>query len=319
MELLLSFATRIMKKYYYFSKNNLKFVEIKNYYRKFATLIFLLSLLTSFIVFGVYFVINETINPNSLVKSLRSENRSLKVKLESALSEFKVVNENLDSISIINNDLRLATNLEPIYDDQRDIGIGGSIFDNVDPTNSDEMQTVITSLQKSIDHAKMKIEFEKNNYNEIETAFTENQKLYDAIPAIKPCEGNYGDRFGIRFHPILKIKRMHNGVDMLSNIGTPVYAPGGGKVEYVGRKGGFGKTIIVNHGFGYKTLYGHLNKYKVKKGQRIKRGDLIALTGSSGKLSTGPHLHYEIKHNGIALNPRNFIFDDVNIFDLVKK
>lgn len=319
MGLLLSFASIIMKKYYYFSKNNLKFVEIKNYYRKITVLLFLLSLLTSFVVFGVYFVINETLNPNSMVKSLRSENISLKVKLESALSEFQTVNENLDSISIINNDLRLATNLEPIYDDQRDIGIGGSIFEDIDPANSDEMQSVITSLQASIDHAKMKIEFEKNNYNEIETALTENQKLYDAIPAIKPCEGNYGDRFGIRFHPILKIKRMHNGVDMLSNIGTPVYAPGGGKVEFVGRKGGFGKTIIVNHGFGYKTLYGHLSKYKVKKGQRIKRGDLIALTGSSGKLSTGPHLHYEIKHNGIALNPRNFIFDDVNIFDLVKK
>ncbi|MCK5456006.1 MAG: M23 family metallopeptidase [Melioribacteraceae bacterium] len=181
------------------------------------------------------------------------------------------------------------------------------------------MQIVITSLQKSIDHAKMKIEFEKNNYNEIETAFNENQKLYDAIPAIKPSEGNYGDRFGVRFHPILKIRRMHNGVDMLSNIGTPVYAPGAGKVEFVGRKGGFGKTIIVNHGFGYKTLYGHLSKYKVKRGQRIERGDLIALTGSSGKLSTGPHLHYEVRHNGIALNPRNFIFDDVNIFDLAKK
>lgn len=319
MGLLLSFASIIMKKYYYFSKNNLKFVEIKNYYRKITVLLFLLSLLTSFVVFGVYFVINETLNPNSMVKSLRSENISLKVKLESALSEFQTVNDNLDSISIINNDLRLATNLEPIYDDQRDIGIGGSIFEDVDPANSDEMQSVISSLQASIDHAKMKIEFEKNNYNEIETALTENQKLYDAIPAIKPCEGNYGDRFGIRFHPILKIKRMHNGVDMLSNIGTPVYAPGGGKVEFVGRKGGFGKTIIVNHGFGYKTLYGHLSKYKVKKGQRIKRGDLIALTGSSGKLSTGPHLHYEIKHNGIALNPRNFIFDDVNIFDLVKK
>ena len=80
-----------------------------------------------------------------------------------------------------------------------------------------------------------------------------------------------------------------------------------------------GKEYTQGIGFGYKTLYGHLSKYKVKRGQRIERGDLIALTGSSGKLSTGPHLHYEVRHNGIALNPRNFIFDDVNIFDLAKK
>jgi murein DD-endopeptidase MepM/ murein hydrolase activator NlpD len=219
----------------------------------------------------------------------------------------------------MNNDLRLAANLEPINDEQRNIGIGGNIFEDVDPTNSDEMQSIITTLQNSIDEAQLKIEFEKENYKEIKTALNENQKLYDAIPAIKPAAGNYGDRFGIRMHPILKIRRMHNGVDMLSNIGTPVYAPGAGKVEFVGRKGGFGKTIIINHGFGYKTLYGHLSKYKVKRGQKVKRGDLIALTGSSGSLSTGPHLHYEVRHNGIALNPRNFIFDDVNIFDLVKK
>jgi murein DD-endopeptidase MepM/ murein hydrolase activator NlpD len=122
----------------------------------------------------------------------------------------------------------------------------------------------------------------------------------------------------MRRHPILKIKRMHNGTDFLSYYNTPVYAPGGGVVEFVGRKGGFGRTIIINHGFGYKTTYAHLNKYKVKKNQKVKRGDLIGLTGSSGSLSTGPHLHYEVRHNGIALNPRNFIFDDVKIFELAQ-
>ena len=144
-----------MKKYYYFSKKNLKFIEIKNYYRKFIFVIFLLSLLTSFLVFGAYFSINEILNPNSAVRNLRSENEELKTKLESSLNDFQNVNLKLDSMSVVNNDLRLATNLEPIYD-QRNIGTGGSIFDNVDPTNSDEMQIVITSLQQSIDDAKLK-------------------------------------------------------------------------------------------------------------------------------------------------------------------
>ncbi len=308
-----------MKKYYYFSKKNLKFIEIKNYYRKLVLIVSLVSLVFSMLIFGAYYTIDEMLNPDSAVNTLRSENEILKEKLQDALNEFQVVNKQLDSISVINNDLRLAANLEPIDDEQRNIGIGGNIFEDVDPTNSDEMQSIITTLQKYIDEAQLKIKFEKENYKEIQSALSENQKLYDAIPAIKPAEGNYGDRFGIRLHPILKIRRMHNGIDMLSNIGTPVYAPGAGKVEFVGRKGGFGKTIIINHGFGYKTLYGHLSKYKVKRGQKVKRGDLIALTGSSGRLSTGPHLHYEVRHNGIALNPRNFIFDDVNIFDLVKK
>ncbi|MBN1300266.1 MAG: M23 family metallopeptidase [Melioribacteraceae bacterium] len=123
----------------------------------------------------------------------------------------------------------------------------------------------------------------------------------------------------MRYHPILKIRRMHYGIDILANRGTEVYAPGAGVVEFVGRKGGHGNTVIINHGFGYKTLYAHLSKFKVKKGQSVKRGDLIALSGSSGSLATGPHLHYEVTHNGIALDPRNFIFDDVKIFEFKKQ
>ncbi|MCK5456966.1 MAG: M23 family metallopeptidase [Melioribacteraceae bacterium] len=163
----------------------------------------------------------------------------------------------------------------------------------------------------------MKIKLENENYSEIKNTFESNSELYDALPAIKPTTGNFGDRFGMRRHPIIKIKRMHNGVDFLPYYNTPVYAPGGGIIEYVGRNGGFGKMVIINHGFGYKTRYAHLNKYKVKKGQKVKRGDLIGLTGNSG-LSTGPHLHYEVRHNGIALNPRNFIFDDIKIFELAQ-
>ncbi len=88
---------------------------------------------------------------------------------------------------------------------------------------------------------------------------------------------------------------------------------------YVGRKGGYGKVVKIDHGFGYATLYAHLSKIEVKKGQKIERGELIAKTGNTGSLSTGPHLHYEVMHNGIRLNPRNFIFDDVKLFDIRQK
>ena len=112
---------------------------------------------------------------------------------------------------------------------------------------------------------------------------------------------------------------MHHGLDFLSNIGDSVHAPGDGVVTFVGNRGGYGKVVRINHGFGYETLYAHLSKFKVKKGQKINRGDLIALSGSSGSLSTGPHLHYEVRHKGISLNPRNFIFEDVRLFDSSNK
>jgi murein DD-endopeptidase MepM/ murein hydrolase activator NlpD len=120
--------------------------------------------------------------------------------------------------------------------------------------------------------------------------------------------------FGMRVHPILNVKRMHDGIDIITDIGTSVYAPGNGVVEFVGYRGGLGLTIEVNHGFGYKTIFAHLSKTFVKEGQKIKRGVLISKSGNSG-LSSGPHLHYEIHHNGVKQNPMEFFFDDLNYFE----
>lgn len=307
-----------MKKYYYFSTTKLKFIEIESYRRKFVSLVSLISLLISFLIFGLYFTLNVKINPNSQLNQLITENSQLRNKLVDINASLVVFSEKFDSLSKTNNDLRLANNLEPITAEDRNLGIGGSVFDASNISTNSELNELINSLDNYVESIETKIKIENESYNEIYNTIEYNNKLFDAIPAIKPTTGSYGDRFGMRFHPILKIKRMHNGIDFLATLNTPVYAPGSGIVEFADRQGGLGKTIIINHGFGYKTYYGHLNKYKVKKGQKVKRGDLIGLTGNSGSLSTGPHLHYEVKHNGIALNPRNFIFDDVKIFDLAE-
>jgi murein DD-endopeptidase MepM/ murein hydrolase activator NlpD len=308
-----------MKKFYYFSKNKLKFVEVRNFQRKFVFLVIFFSFLISFLIFGSYFVIKEFINPDAEVKTLITENNELKTQLRSYSQKFDEFTSQMDELAKINNDIRLKVNLDPLSEEDRDIGTGGRILDNISLNSSSDVNDLITTLNAQVDEINAKFSFEKNNYNEIEETFEYNQKLFDAIPAIKPTEiGRFGDRFGMRMHPILKIRRMHYGQDIVVDRGTKVYAPGGGTIEFAGRKGGHGNTIIIDHGFGYKTLYSHLQKFKVKKGQKVKRGDLIALSGSSGKLATGPHLHYEVKHNGIALNPRNFIYDDVKIFELTQ-
>ena len=308
-----------MKKYYYFSKTKLKFIEIENYRQKYIGIVVLSSLLVSFLLFGIYLIINNTVSPNSQLKQLQSDNRLLKSELIKIQDNLVIYSNKFDSLSVTNNDLRLAANLEPITAEDRNLGSGGAIFDRTNLTNDSGINEVLTSLDKYVETIEMKIKLENKNYSEIKRTLEYNSKLYDAIPAIKPTAGRYGDRFGMRYHPILKIKRMHKGLDIRAYYNTPVYAPGAGVAEFVGRKGGFGKTIIINHGFGYKTLFAHLNKYKIKKGQKVTRGDLIGLSGSSGSLSTGPHLHYEVRHNGIVLNPRNFIFDDVEIFEFAKK
>lgn len=305
-----------MKNFYYFSKNKLKFVEIHNFYKKFVFLLLFFSSVISFFIFGTYFIIKEYVNPDAEVKTLQAENSELVEKLKNFSAKFEEFEVKMKDLTEVNNDLRLATNLDPITEEDKNFGTGGSVFEDLSLTSSEDVNAYVSHINSQIDNISLALNFEKNNFNEIKTKLELNDKLYDALPAIKPASGRYGDKFGMRYHPILKIRRMHYGIDVLANTGTPVYAPGKGVIEFAGRKGGHGNTLVIDHGFGYKTLYSHLSKFKVKRGQKVNRGDLIALTGSSGRLATGPHLHYEVKHNGIALDPRNFIFDDVKIFEI---
>jgi len=303
-----------MKKIYYFSKSKLQFVEVKNFYRKYLFLVAFFSLISGFILFGSYYLIHNLINPDFEVSSLKSRNEILESKLKTLLAQYKKLDSKIETLSSQDNDLRLAVNLSPINKSDREVGIGGSEFNNIIPAASG---SILKELDQYTNKISAKINFELNNYKQISTSLRINKKLYAAIPAIDPMKGRFGDRFGIRMHPILHIRRMHNGLDIIANIGTKVYAPGAGKVSFVGRKNGYGKVVEIDHGFGYVTLYAHLSKQFVKRGQRVKRGDLIALSGNSGRLTTGPHLHYEVRHGGIPLNPRNFMYDDVKLFDIV--
>ena len=308
-----------MKHFYYFSKNRLKFVEIKNFYRKFVFLILFFSVINAFLVFSGYFIINEILNPDSEVQALQQKNRNLQNQVSELIDKYESFETNLDNLIAQGNDLRLRVNLEPYTNEDRNVGIGGNVFENYIPNNSIEFDNLLMRLNTYVDDINTKIELEENNYKEVENTLELNEKLYSAIPAIVPIDGRITDSFGMRMHPILKIRRMHTGSDFVANVGTPVYAPGGGVVSFAGRRGGYGITLEIDHGFGYKTVYAHLSKIIVKKGQKISRGDEIAESGNTGKLSTGPHLHYEVRHNGIALNPKNFMYDDVDLFEVVSK
>lgn len=270
-------------------------------------------------MFGTFMVFNEFINPDSEVKILKKNNALLKEKFDKLLLDYKQLDERITAISNQSHDLRLKANLEPIQTDQNLYGIGGSIFEPIKTSSVSKFDSYLEDVDAFVNKISLKVKLEKNNYEEIEKTLKENEKMYDALPAIKPCEGRQADDFGMRFHPILKIMRMHNGIDIITDIGTKVYCPGGGTVDFVGWRSGYGLTLEIDHGYGYRTIYAHLDGVSVKQGQKVTRGDLIATSGNSGKLSTGPHLHYEVRHNGIALDPRNFIYDDVNIFEVVKK
>jgi len=275
-------------------------------------------ILFSSLIFGSYYFINNVTNSQRSLRSLKEENKELRYNLDKVMAKFQTLNNSLDSLSKINNDLRIAANLAPISKDENMLGIGGGSFDNSVDFLNNPTEEKLKQVLALVDNVSRKVSFEKEQYVEISTKLRENQKLFAAIPAIRPCLGRVTDGFGMRMHPILHILRMHEGIDFEAEVGTPVYATGNGVISFVGHRGGYGLAVEINHGFGYVTVYAHLSKAEVKEGQRVKRGQEIAKTGDTG-LSTGPHLHYEVRHNGIALNPNQFFFGDLGFFELTSK
>ena len=308
-----------MKKYYYFSEENLEFVEIKNLKAKFLFYLVFFSFSLTILTFGGFYLLTNYTSIGANLSSLQKENRVLKSKLTELTDKYNNLMVDLNNLENVSENLRLAVNLEPISEDEKILGTGGGSFDNeVDFINS-SFSVNLEEDMKIVDQVIRKFEFEKNQYKEISAKLSENKDLFESIPAMVPTKGEYeSSSFGMRYHPILKIRKRHLGIDIVTNIGTPVYAPGKGKVVFVGRRGGYGLEMEIDHGYGYKTRYAHLSKVLVKRGHKVNRGDLIAKTGNSG-LTTGPHLHYEVSHNGVKLNPARFFFGDLGFVELTQK
>lgn len=303
-----------MKKIFYFSKPSLKYVEIKHFKLKLFTVLFITALLfaIAFIVF--YYFIDLGTNVNTTIYSLKRENKELKKEIKRIVTSYKDIVTEIDSISKFNKELRITANLQPISDEERLTGIGGSEEYLLSGLNNKDIET--KKMLSYVDDMIKFVHFEKNQAKEIANKITLNRELYSCIPAIKPTVGNYSiDGFGMRIHPILGIRKFHSGLDINCDYGTPVRAPGKGKVVSVERQSGFGLVVEIDHGFGYLTVYAHLSNSLVKKGDLVTRGQVIAKSGNSG-LSSGPHLHYEVHHDGIALNPIDFFFDEFTFLDL---
>ncbi|MFA4922990.1 MAG: M23 family metallopeptidase [Ignavibacteriaceae bacterium] len=295
-----------MKKLYYFTNKNLRFTEIKRIKTKLVLLIAISFLILS--SSGFYLI-----NKIAPFKPL-SSNSAYQNQIVSLITDYQKVSIQLDSLIKVNNELRIAANLQPISNEVRELGVGGGEFNlSIDYLKSSESSS-LKQVDFFVDKLLTKIKFEKQNIDDISSALTRNELLFKDIPAIKPCNGTLGAHgFGMRLHPILHVIRMHNGIDIITNVGTPVYASGGGLIDFVGVKNGFGLCVEIDHGFGYRTIYAHLSGTKVKQGQKVERNVLIAFTGNTG-LSAGPHLHYEVLHDGINLDPEQFFFDDSRLF-----
>lgn len=178
------------------------------------------------------------------------------------------------------------------------VGIGGPV------ENAPESD--MSNLQQQIDQIRSSIDLRRESQEEVRGFLTEQSSLLSAKPIGLPARGWLTSNFGIRKSPFSNERTMHEGIDIAARVGTPVYSTAAGIVSQAQYEDGYGKLVVIDHGYGYKTLYGHNSKLMVKVGQRIKRGDLIAASGNTGS-STGAHVHYEVRLNGVPFNPRKFM------------
>jgi len=174
---------------------------------------------------------------------------------------------------------------------------------------------LVTSMAAQLNNLSLRMAYQLKSFNAIENMVKNKEKLIAAIPSIQPISNRNLNRvasgFGYRIDPIYKDRRLHAGLDFTAPIGTPIYAAADGVIKDAGfNTGGYGNRVVVNHGFGYETLYAHMVRIKARVGARIKRGEVIGYVGSTGK-STGPHLHYEVHKNGTPLDPIYFFYNDL--------
>ena len=248
---------------------------------------------------------------------LRKENQEL-------LMYYNLMGEDMESISKVlqgmqdrDDDIyRVIFGVNPLANEIRTGGTGGANkYRALMEKGLSREDLIVNDLQK-IDVLKKRMYIQTKSYDEIVELAKNKEDFLAALPAIQPVSNEELKRlssgFGYRIDPYLKTRRKHTGVDFSLEVGNPVHATGDGKIKYTKSSlSGYGKQVHIDHDFGFQTKYGHLDKILVKKGQWVKRGDLIGYSGNSGK-STAPHLHYEVIKNGIKVNPIHYFSRDLS-------
>ena len=297
---------------YYYDPDTLSYRKIETKksrrYRNVA-LFFIGSLL--FGMLALVFLLNTNLINTPQELSLTRELKNYELQFELLDKKMEQIEDVLANIEDRDNNIyRLYFEANPIPEEQRRAGFGGiNRYKSLEGFNNSEM---VVATTKRLDIIKKQMTIQSKSLDEITKLAAEKEKLLLAIPAIQPINNEELTRmasgYGWRSDPFTKARKMHWGMDFTAPKGTPIYASGDGKITRAdNNSSGYGKHIRIDHDYGYLSLYAHLSKYNVKKGQKVKRGDLIGFVGSTGR-SEAPHLHYEVFKDTERINPINFYY-----------
>ena len=299
---------------YFYDKKTLSFKKIeKNWKTKFKNTLVFISTSSFLGLIMVIVALNFFDSPKE---------KMLKRELDKLVLEYELMDKDLTQLSAVlenikerdDNIYRVIFEADPIPNSIRKAGIGGT--NRYKDLEGFDNSNLLISTSKKIDQISKQLYIQSKSFDEVIEMALKKSEMMASIPAIQPVKNKELKRiasgYGRRIDPYYKKLKFHYGVDFSAPKGTPIYATGNGKVAKVQKsRRGFGNHVIINHGFGYESLYAHMTKYTVRKGQKVKRGDIIGFVGSSGK-STAPHLHYEVHKDGKKINPAYYFHNDLS-------
>lgn len=297
---------------YQYNPESLSYIKIERglkYYVSRASI----HLAFSLVLGAVFFVAYSYILDSPSEKRMKRENQRL-------LTQYDLMNKKLDQVELVLNDLqmrdeniyRVVFEADSIPNSIRRAGFGGvNRYEHLEGMANEKL---VVNTSKRLDIAMKQLYVQTKSFDEIIDLAKRKDEMLRCIPAVMPISNRDLNRtasgWGWRMHPIYKIKKFHTGMDFSAPTGTEIYASGDGVVsDVLVDYSGYGRHVVIDHGFGYKSLYAHTSEFKVKKGQKVKRGDVIALVGNTGT-STAPHLHYEVILKGEKVNPQLYYFQE---------
>lgn len=314
--MLLSISIVMKKKKYFFDLESNSYIPYQKSNKTSVKLIASVVFLTLF-----FSALATSIAYHYLIKPKTADQVQLANELEAMELQYKILNKKFSQTQKVLDDLqdrgdniyRSFFELKPIPEDVSKAGFGGAnrYEKFADLTYAD----LVTETSKNLDILNKRLLVQSKSLDEVLVAAKNKEKMFKHIPAIQPIANKQLNRiasgYGMRLHPILKVGKMHWGLDFVASTGTPIYATADGTVNHAGAAGGYGNVVVINHGYGYETYYAHMSRIKAKQGQSVKRGDIIGYVGSTG-LSSGPHLHYEVHKDGEKIDPIAFLTEGIS-------
>ena len=262
----------------------------------------------------VYYIVYSFFFDTPVERGLKRENEMLSLQFELLSGKFEQIEKVIVDLEQRDENIyRTIFEAEPIPSSIRNAGMGGvSRYDELESLTNPK---IVKESFKKLDKLAKRVCIQSVSYDQLVRLAKSKEEMLQSVPAIQPVRNkdlkHVASPFGVRIHPFYKVLKMHTGMDFTAPSGTEVFATGNGVVVKVEQgQRGYGNVVMIDHGFGFKTLYAHLSSYSVRAGQHVKRGDVVGRIGNSG-MSMAPHLHYEVLKNEVPINPINFYFNDL--------